>query len=902
MSLAAVPPMLRFAFPLAVFLASAAGAPAMTLVAPRVDARLYLDSAKDRFRIRAQLAGIDPNALAAGPLTLRFGPLQSNVPAGGFHRRGNKLSWRSDLLGVKKMSIDVRKSTLDVVGGGIELGSLPAPMLGLAMPHGVACGRVIWNGATTIAAAHGGRVMRKTAAGPLAPCVPTDDGTDHTPPHVLVTTPTPLDGAATASATIDLGGTASDDSGAFALSWTNDRGGGGSLAAAAAWTLPAVPLLPGDNRITVTATDGAENAASDDLVVTYNTNGLVFDGVPVAEPDALFVGTPVRVAIREGIVTNTDLDPDTITLHAVGADGSTSAVATLKDDGVVDTGDRIAGDGIYAGEVRILAQGLGTERFRVSARTKSNPVDVAWSPIVSVPIVDHVSQQDLDAAIHLANDARATFAGLSADGVASDEAIDAVVAMAHVYGAQVAGPSDGGLGAWWVDGHGILGGMLAYDTTARRGGGPSPAARRRPAPARDPAPSTPSPLLQVGTRRSLMLAPYFSGAEPATVGALFAGSQCPQFVVESYAGSDASAERFKHLEEYGVILIASHGDALFDDVGAAYRSEWGWSTAGGQTVVLTGTTLDYLNRTDYERDLRLGRMAVFPDAVAGVLPNFITRYSVRLPQSLVYVGACRSTASETLAVALTERGAATFVGYDGYVSSAFAESAGTDFFTQLLTGKTVAEALVAGTDGGTPASSQMLLGRPDASLTADPIINGGFEITSGFENSVTGFTVTGNARIVGLLGSTLPTDGTHMALVSTGNTSTGVGTFVQPVCLPPLPPGATTMRLSFDWNFFSEEFTEYCGSQYQDTFEVRFGPDVLQSTRIDDVCGIVTPADVHFDQGPTGTVWKTGWLTSTIDVTALAGTTAPLSFGAADVSDKQYDSVILVDQLRISTQ
>ena len=75
-----------------------------------------------------------------------------------------------------------------------------------------------------------------------------------------------------------------------------------------------------------------------------------------------------------------------------------------------------------------------------------------------------------------------------------------------------------------------------------------------------------------------------------------------------------------------------------------------------------------------------------------------------------------------------------------------------------------------------------------------------------------------------------------------------------------------------------------------------FGETSLQSTKVDDICGIVTPADVSFDKGG---VYKTGWITQAVDVTALAGTTGVLKFGAEDVGDSIYDSVILVDRVRI---
>jgi hypothetical protein len=135
------------------------------------------------------------------------------------------------------------------------------------------------------------------------------------------------------------------------------------------------------------------------------------------------------------------------------------------------------------------------------------------------------------------------------------------------------------------------------------------------------------------------------------------GLTCPQYDVETLVGKDAGADRFKNLEEYGLILIASHGDTLFEGIGDALRPEWSWKSNGGQAVVLTGTVLDSLNIRRWQRDLRLGRMAIFPGGTTGVLPTFFTQYSVRLPASIVYVGSCRSSANASLASALLERGA-----------------------------------------------------------------------------------------------------------------------------------------------------------------------------------------------------------------------------------------------------
>jgi hypothetical protein len=316
-------------------------------------------------------------------------------------------------------------------------------------------------------------------------------------------------------------------------------------------------------------------------------------------------------------------------------------------------------------------------------------------------------------------------------------------------------------------------------------------------------------------------------------------------------------------------------------------------------TVLTGTRLSYLTLQRWEADLRLGRLAVMPGGMAAVLPSFITHYSVRLPGSLVYVGACNSTTNPTLSAAFRGLGATTVLGFDGYVASDFARDVSVDLFTQLVAGATVGEAFTPGqTDGGTPPATFTLVGSEQTSIATSVIVNQGFEFSSGFVASVAGFTVQGDGRVVGGLGTWLPTEGDKMALVSTGlGLTKASGSFAQPICLPPLPPGTTKLTLSWDWNFFSEEFIEYCGSEFQDSFEVTFGSTSLQSEQIDDLCPIVFEDPIEFDRGD---VWTTGWKAQAVDVTQFAGTTGNvLRFAARDVGDSVYDSAILVDNLQL---
>jgi len=94
------------------------------------------------------------------------------------------------------------------------------------------------------------------------------------PPVVTITSPTSNPTYETASLSINISGTASDDSGLASISWTNNRGGGGFCTnddTWTAWSKTGIELWEGVNVLTVTATDDAENTGDDILTVTCTT-------------------------------------------------------------------------------------------------------------------------------------------------------------------------------------------------------------------------------------------------------------------------------------------------------------------------------------------------------------------------------------------------------------------------------------------------------------------------------------------------------------------------------------------------------------------------------------------------------------------------------------------------------
>jgi hypothetical protein len=103
-----------------------------------------------------------------------------------------------------------------------------------------------------------------------------DDPLGKLAPKITITTPTTDPAYVSATSTITLGGTAIDDVEVTHVTWANDRGGTGEASGTANWTITQIPLLPGENVITVTAHDGFGKIGIDTIHVTLNVKSYTF--------------------------------------------------------------------------------------------------------------------------------------------------------------------------------------------------------------------------------------------------------------------------------------------------------------------------------------------------------------------------------------------------------------------------------------------------------------------------------------------------------------------------------------------------------------------------------------------------------------------------------------------------
>ena len=86
---------------------------------------------------------------------------------------------------------------------------------------------------------------------------------------ITITSPTSNPTYSTSTASLSLGGTASDAVGVTSVTWAYDRGGTGMATGTTSWTVGGITLQAGTNILIVTARDTAGNTQSDTLIVTY---------------------------------------------------------------------------------------------------------------------------------------------------------------------------------------------------------------------------------------------------------------------------------------------------------------------------------------------------------------------------------------------------------------------------------------------------------------------------------------------------------------------------------------------------------------------------------------------------------------------------------------------------------
>jgi hypothetical protein len=788
------------------------------------------------------------------------------------------------------------------------------------------------------------------------------------------------------SGTLRLGGILFGD--VDTVNWKIEPGGqSGAIQKGAYWISGQIPLLPGDNRVVVTAEKG-DSVVDDALVVTYNP-AFRFDTAPRARPEVVWIGSKQQVVFTIAAALYPQFKPSTMTLLEVDADGNQVAgKGTMVDNGQTSTtGDEIQGDGVFTRRVEVDCKQLpGPRYFRVSVDV-DNGVNsyTALSEAVPVYCLEHFSPTECQGHLEVILQAEAS----AKAGAPLDQVVTALKASPTV--ADAGRAAEDGYGLWVQFDSGILGAVLLSPPNTR--GGEEGADESDDAPPFDPPPGglfapqavTAANIVDIRSKKAVVLAPFaaeFGTTEDGpAVAAAIGINECPSFSLTGGAalqGAAANLNQFRDISSHGIVSISSHGEALFGGLDPAKkRSMYEWDHVGNQEVIWSGEAVQCnqllqtnqsctVSNTDLtggcpvgticqvtqgsgggnasgvcldrtQVDLRLGRVVMTNRGYA-MTPSFFEAYAgLGYPNSAVNLGACRTMFNGTLVSALFGNGAMAITGFSGYVDSAWAKARVVETFEGSVGKGLLGEGYKAAQDPSNSGTWWRLFGASNLDLSNAEIVNPSFE-----DGDTTGWTTDGDGRVVTRLGATQPASGKFMGLLSTGlGFTVQSGTLEQDFCIPP-----DKNEVEIQWKFYSEEFKEYCGSQFQDTFQAVLlgaaGQLTVVDVKVDNLCGYtdwpacgscvnpescdyecmggsgcffnggicegsfsckcgkfftgLVPSDVSFDQNG---VFTTLWQRSIKNVKPLAGAgKVTLRLFATDKGDSVFDTVILVDEVR----
>jgi hypothetical protein len=680
--------------------------------------------------------------------------------------------------------------------------------------------------------------------------------------------------------------------------------------------------------IFVSVTGAYVFAGEDDDILLYiptiTASGVSLNSDLIFEPSTIFVNESTVVTF--GVVANNVKQGKTIDVYEGDANGQQlQKVLSLYDDGDLNKGDDIAGDGIFHNKMTISKNKPQSSYFVA----KIGNLSTTTSRMI---VANHFTDQDLTSVTAVQTQAETIYSQAIAGGSSGPAAIQLV---RNYLGTQarvlIHDTTADGEAVWWVDSSKVLcifGPNLDADS-AHLGGrsDPIPPALRNqkmvlPAQLKPGKvtqdrhsrmefllKSAADPNLYIDSNKAICIAPYkhqveaLGGDATDDIGKILEDGGLtvkPHYSTGPWTGT---IDAFKYLNQYGAIVTTSHGDSFYSGLWTWWKDKFGESIPWyadyfSEVCILANVAVTPANRIDYEQELVSQRLAIVHTSSGQgyvILPAFIRFWSGTFPKSLVYVAACRSTYNNSMANAFLGKGAETYFGYSNYVLVDFAFTHGLKIFDEMIkSAKNTGEVTGVGDVSNDPPYNARFDRIGATNLAFDlGLKNGDFET-----GNTVGWTGAGDTRVINSLGPLQPPSGKYMAIVSTGlgSVSDSLSSLEQKFRIP---VWATT--ITFRYNVVSEEPMEYVGSIFDDQATVEITGDAgTSSLAYESVnTSVWLPISGIDFAGGDSTVFQTGWKTITADVTAHQGKFVTLSIRCWDSGDSIYDTAIVIDAFKI---
>ncbi|MBN1327195.1 MAG: hypothetical protein JW996_04535 [Candidatus Cloacimonetes bacterium] len=630
-----------------------------------------------------------------------------------------------------------------------------------------------------------------------------------------------------------------------------------------------------------------------------------FYGTPTITPSAIFTNEATDVTIRASISANPDLMDDGVNLVRVDADNNViEAICQLYDDGNLTNGDEILGDNVYSAIHSFNLASTGEIRLRISATTMDgNDEIIDYSDVFLLMAVDNNGDADYIEVSTMQENIGNTFE-------TNLENSDIETALEETYNWILLQPGientemrENGIMIEYENG--IIGGIMVYQADEQgeidtKGWSSSKRQDHHSLDLKyqtrgDNNKITPRVTDEedvIGNNNILIWAPFeaaFKTDMRPSLETIIDNTEQEVNLV-TMADAECSIASLYSLTDYGLVIFDSHGSE-------------GKELGTGEEVTNWTFLQNYIN-------LLLKRVAIWTNVKVGynggvavkkdifvIRAPFISSLPGTFQNALIFNGSCESTMNSDLKDAFLSIGAKTYFGFDKVVNTTFCKNVCDDIVQDVVVDfKNTGDAFTAGqNDPQSPNALFEMYGSEELHYSMD-LINGDFEY-----GNLTGWSRSGDGRVITQLGYIGPTQGSFMGIISTGlGYTTDSGSIYQSFRVP-----ENDYQLSFKWNFLSEEFMEYVGSQYQDYFKVSIIDNegyesVIMYKDIDGIAENYSPylvsPDIEFDVGD---VYATGWNTFSYDLAFYTGQIVTIKFTSGDVGDSAYDTAILLDEIKV---
>ncbi len=646
-------------------------------------------------------------------------------------------------------------------------------------------------------------------------------------------------------------------------------------------------------------------------------------------PDLLTANIPDTILARLSATSGTFFTDSIVRLVKVDNSGNTvSEIGILYDNGQLANGDDIARDNIYSGRFIITETSAGTLNLAAKGSVNSGGTTAAaQTSSVSITVYGALNSGQVGTVLSTQDNAAIqlqTYLGGNPNNItaASNQLKTWLESQPGVASVE----NDGNTSMIIHYTNGLMGGLIfSREGIETRGGIESDSGKstrlvkipedkqtigenffegsNRAGFSRDNTQLDPN---LIGNRNVLVFAAYegvWTNDERPLIINRLANAPCQEFQVTSFVDENANVSCLYNLTQYGYVVFATHGS----------RGK----------AILTAEVVDSnsaIFRDSYNALLQANRLALFKNMkvstagnvitianVYAVTSSFISNLAGTFPNTVILNNSCASTQNPDLANAFIGKGAKTYYGYDKTVNGAFAKTIADSITKRLaITGLTTGNAFFNAVDPQNPNANFQMNAASNSNLKySTSIINGDFE-----EGNISGWTKSGDGRVINRLGYLGSTQGSFMGIISTGlGFTTSSGSISQCFTV-----ADNQSQLTLKWNFLSEEFLEYIHSQFQDYFKIVLkksdGSEVTLLTKNIDQIASQFGADTNqvgqlvgvspgivFDQGG---VYMTDWQTATFDITPYRGQTIVVVLICGDVGDSIYDTAILIDEMKVN--